>query len=57
MIHVDKVSKIGQFGTLTCSPVSPDSGTTRPKNQGTAHFGCQNEVNFYPKFLPRSGIF
>ena len=33
VIHEDKVSKIGQFVTLTCSPVSPDSGTTMPKNQ------------------------
>ena len=57
MIHEDKVSKIGQFGTPTCSPVSPDSGTTVPENQGIAHFCCQNEVNFYPKSLPRSGIF
>ena len=34
MVHEDKVSKIGQFGTLTCSPVSPDSGTTMPENPG-----------------------
>ena len=57
MIHEDIVSKIGQFGTLTGSPVSPDSGTTMPKNQGITHFCCQNEVNFYPKSLPSSGIF
>ena len=57
MVHEDKVSKIGQFGTLTCSPVSPESGTTMPENQGTAHFCCQNEVNFYTKFLPSCGIF
>ena len=57
MIDEDKVSKIGQSGTLTCSPVSPDSGTTMPKNQGITHVCCQNEVNFYPKSFPRSGIF
>ena len=51
------VSKIRQYGTLTCSPVSPDFGTTMPKNQGITHFCCQNEVNFYPKFLPSCGIF
>ena len=50
------VSKMGEFGTLTCSPVSPDSRTTMPENQGNAHFSCQNEVNFYPKFLLRCGI-
>ena len=53
----NKVSKIGQFGTLTDSPVSPDSGTTIPKNQGITHFCCHNEGNFYPKSLPSSGIF
>ena len=31
VVHEDKVSKIGQFGTLTGSPVSPDSGTTMPE--------------------------
>ena len=31
MIIEDKVSKIGQFGTPTCSRVSPDSGTTMPE--------------------------
>ena len=46
------VSKIRQF-----SPVSLDFGTTMPKNQGITHFCCQNEVNFYPKFLPSCGIF
>ena len=51
------VSKIGQFGTLTCSPVSPESGTTMPENQGITHFSCQNEVNFYSKFLTSCGIF
>ena len=50
MVQEDKVSKIGQFGTLMCSPVSPDSRTTMPKNQGITHFYCQNEVNFYPNF-------
>ena len=30
VVNEDKVSKIGQFGTLVCSPVSPDSGTTLP---------------------------
>ena len=30
----DQVSKTGQFGTLTCSPVSPHSGTTLSENQG-----------------------
>lgn len=57
MVHEDKVSKIGQFGTLTCSPVSPESGTTMPENQGITHFSCQNEVNFYSKFLTSCGIF
>ena len=52
-----KVSKIGQFGTLACSPVSPESGTTMPENQGITHFSCQNEVNFYSKFLTSCGIF
>ena len=52
-----KCSKICQFATLTGSPVSPDSGTTVPKNQGIAHFCCQNEVNYYLKSLPSSGIF
>ena len=47
VVHEDKVSKIGQFGTLTCSPVSPESGATMPENQGITHFSCQNEVNFY----------
>ena len=51
------VSKIGQFGTLTCSPVSPESGTTMPENQVITHFSCQNEVTFYSKFLPSCGIF
>ena len=31
MSHEDKVSKTGQLGTLTGSPVSPDYGTTMPK--------------------------
>ena len=57
VVYEDKVCKIGQFGTLTCSPVSQDSGTTMPKNQGITHFCCQNKVNFYPKFLPSCGIF
>ena len=52
-----KCLKIGQFGTLTCSPVSPESGTTMPENQGITHFSCQNEVNFYSKFLTSCGIF
>ena len=56
MVHEDKVSKIAQFGTLTCSPVSLDSGTTMPENQGITHFSCQKEVYFYPKFLPSCGI-
>ena len=46
VVHEDKVSKTGQFGTLTCSPVSPDSSTTMPGNQGTTHFCYQNKVNF-----------
>ena len=57
MIHEDKESKIGQFGTLTCFPVSADSGTTFPENQGITHFCCQNKYNFYTKFLPSCGIF
>ena len=57
VVHEDKVSKIGQFGTLTCSHVSPDSGTIMPENQAITHLRCQNEVNFYPKFLPSCGIF
>ena len=51
------VSKIGQFGTLKCSPVSPESETTMPENQGITHFSCQNEVNFYSKFLTSCRIF
>ena len=27
VVYEDKVSKIGQLGTLTCSPASQDSGT------------------------------
>ena len=57
MIQEDKVSKIGQFGTLTCSPVSPDSGTrsrpTMPENQGAKHFCYQNEVNLQSEPLQR----
>ena len=37
--------------------MSVNSGTTMPENQGITHFCCQNEVNFYPKFLPSCGIF
>ena len=57
VVHEDKVSKIGQFGTLTCSPVSPESGTSMPENHRITHFSWQNEVNFYSKFLPSCGIF
>ena len=53
LAHEDKVSKIGQFGSLTSSPVSPNSGTTMPENQGTTHFCYQDEVNLNPKFLQR----
>ena len=37
VVHEGKVSKIGQFGTLTCSPVSPDSGTTMPEKIKELH--------------------
>ena len=55
VVHEDKVSKICQFGTLTCSPVSPDSGTTMLKIKELHTFLV--EVNFYPKSPPRCGIF
>ena len=48
---------IARLGTLTCSPASPDSGSTMPENQGITHFCCQNDVNFYTKFVPSCGIF
>ena len=37
VIQKDKVSKIGEFGTL-CSPEFPDYGTTMPENQGITHY-------------------
>ena len=59
MVQEDKVSKIGQFGNLTCSHVYRylDSVSTMPENQGTTHFCYKNEVNFEPKFLQGYGIF
>ena len=57
MVYEDKVSKISQFGTLACSAVPPDCGTLMAENQGITHFCCQNEINFYPKFLSSCGIF
>ena len=57
VVQEDKVSKIGQFSTLTCSHVYPDSASTMPENQGTTNFCYQNEVNFEPKFLQGYGIF
>ena len=57
VVHEGKVSKIGQFGTLTCSPVSPDSGTTMPEKIKELHTFVVKMRLISTHNLPSCGIF